>query len=367
MDRGKAIRIIHYQHQLRGRESGTSNAARGWCEALARQGIEVVGLIDVADISRPSPHGTKTVALQHSLPGPLRTPHRVAEHLVGADVVVIHGGWLMGNVAVGRVCFRSRIPFVVTTHGVYVREVLQRRTVVKRIWAAALERRHLLRATAVHVFFPEEQTSMEDAMNIRVPTIIAPNGIDYPDGVAWSGGGGYLLWLGRFDPLTKGLDLLVRALERIPAPRRPELRLHGPDWRNHKEKVRGLVRELGIEPWVTIGDPVYGEEKWRLISNAGACVYPSRWDACPVAVSEAAALGVPTLVTRYPLGNFLAARGAAIQVDPTVSSIAEAIPQLMSPETVELRRTAADVARRHLSWDAVASSWLEQLQGLIKA
>lgn len=280
---------------------------------------------------------------------------------------MVHGGWLIGNLAVGRACLDTGIPFVVTTHGVYVREVLQRRTLVKRVWMATLERRHLARAAAVHVFFPEEQASMEAAMKIRVPTIVAPNGIDYPEGASWTGRGGYLLWLGRFDPVTKGLDLLVRAIERIPESRRPELRLHGPDWRDHKEKVRRLVRELGIERWVVIGDPVYGDEKWQLISDASACVYPSRWDACPVAVAEAAAVGVPTLVTRYPLGNFLAARNAAIQVDPDARSIAEAIPRLMSSENVELGRNAAAVARSHLSWDAVAASWLQQLREVIGA
>lgn len=334
---------------------------------MARQGNEIVGLFDGADVNRPAPAGTKTIALEHSLRGPLRTPRGVVEQIVDADAVVIHGGWLLGNIAVGRACLRSRVPFVVTTHGVYVREVLQRRTLRKRVWAATLERQHLERATAVHVFFPEEQASMEPAMKIRVQTIAAPNGIDYPEEVTWTGRGGYLLWLGRFDIVTKGLDLLVRAVQRIPASSRPQLRLHGPDWRNQKDQIRRLVSELGIEQWVTVGDPVYGDEKWLLISDARACVYPSRWDACPVAVSEAAAVGVPTLVTRYPLGNFLAERGAAIQVDPDASRIAEAIPRLMSPETRELGGNAAAVARRHLSWDAVAASWLGQLQSLIDA
>ncbi len=128
---------------------------------------------------------------------------------------------------------------------------------MKRVWAALLERGHLERAAAVHVFFPDEQTDMEQCMMIRPPTLVAPNGIAYPEGVEWDGGsGGYLLWLGRFDPTPKGLDLLLRAIERISASQRPQLRLHGPDWRNHKQGVRGLVRELEIERWVTIADPV---------------------------------------------------------------------------------------------------------------
>jgi len=206
---------------------------------------------------------------------------------------------------------------------------------------------------------------MEAAMRIQRPTIIAPNGIDYPEDAVWTGRGGFLLWLGRFDILTKGLDLLALAIESIPAARRPRVRLHGPDWRNEKQKMQDLVRDLRISEWVSIGDPVYGEEKWRLISEAGACIYPSRWDACPVAVSEAAAVGAPTLVTRYPLGNFLAGHDAALQADPDVASLADAIPRVLSTESHELGRSAALVARRYLSWDAVVTSWLDQLRRVI--
>jgi glycosyltransferase involved in cell wall biosynthesis len=297
--------------------------------------------------------------------GTLRIPRRPREAIAGADVVVLHGGWLLGNVVMGRACRDAGAPFVVTSHGVYVREVLGRRSMRKRLWAAVLERRHLTNATAVHVFFPEEAVSTEEAMGVRTPTIVAPNGITIPEGVAWTGRGGYLLWFGRFDIMTKGLDLLVRAIEHIPAAQRPQVRLHGPDWRSGKQQMRDLVRLLGVDDWVRVEDPVYGDEKWRLIAEADACIYPSRWDACPVAVSEAAAIGAPILVSRYPLGNFLAANGAAVQVDPVPERIAEAIPLLLSADAHALGKTASLVAQRHLSWDAVATSWLQQVRRLI--
>lgn len=297
--------------------------------------------------------------------GSFRIPRRPREAIAGADVVVLHGGWLLGNVVMGRACRDVGAPFVVTAHGVYVREVLGRRSMRKRLWATAFERRHLMDATAVHVFFPEESTSTEEAMGLRMPTIVAPNGIEIPEGVAWTGRGGFLLWFGRFDIMTKGLDLLVHAIEHIPAAQRPQVRLHGPDWRNGKQHMRDLVRRIGLEDWVVVGDPVYGDEKWRLIAQADACIYPSRWDACPVAVSEAAAIGVPILVTRYPLGNFLAANGAAVQADPHPERIAEAIPRVLSTDARELGKTASAVARSHLSWDAVTTSWLEQVRRLI--
>jgi glycosyltransferase involved in cell wall biosynthesis len=332
---------------------------------LARHGVEVTTLFDAAEATRPAPFGADAVAVEHAVRGSLRFPMHLEDAIAGADVVVLHGGWLLGNVVAGRVCRGSGVPFVITSHGVYVQEVLSRRPVRKRVWQALFERRHLEAATAIHVFFDEERASMESAMGIHAPTILAPNGIDFPEHAAWSGRGGFLLWLGRFDITTKGLDLLAHAIERIPAAQRPQVRLHGPDWRNGKKQMNELVRRLGIGAWVSIGDPVYGDEKWSLIGDAGACIYPSRWDACPVAVSEAAAVGAPTLVARYPLGSFLAARDAALQVDPDPLSIADAIPRLLSSDSHELGKAASIVARTHLSWHAVATSWLKQLRGML--
>ena len=42
------------------------------------------------------------------------------------------------------------------------------------------------------------------------------------------------------------------------------MRLHGPDSRNGgRPETRELVRELGLERWVSVRDAVYGREKWE--------------------------------------------------------------------------------------------------------
>ncbi len=279
--------------------------------------------------------------------------------------MVLHGGWYLGNIVVGRACVHLGVPFVITSHGAYAPEVFETKVAMKRAWAAALERPHLRRALAVHVFFPEQTTHIR-RLGVDRPAIVAPNGIAVPEAARWDGGsGGYLLWLGRFHPEQKGLDLIVKAVASMPAARRPEVRFHGPDWRGQKERLRALVREHGVEDWIRIGEPIYGDEKWELICRAAGCVYPSRSDACPVAVLEAAALGVPTLVAGYPLGDFLAARNAAVRVEHDPASVADGITVLRSPEGREVGARAMTVARELLSWDAVTQSWMTQLGELM--
>lgn len=359
------MRIVHYQQHFLGADSGTANAARGWAEALARTGTDVVALFDRSIAARPAPRGVEVVGLGHSLRGSLRVPRGISRALEGADVLVLHGGWLLGNVLAARACLLQRVPFVVTTHGVYAPEAFERKPTAKRVWTAAFERPYLRRALAVHVFF-DEQVSQVERMGFAVPTIVAPNGIEPPGSDGWDGGsGGYLLWLGRFHTVHKGLDLIVRAVAGIPAADRPEVRLHGPDWQDQKEGVRKLVRELEVERWIKIGDPVHGEEKWELIRRAAGSVYPSRSDACSVAVSESVALGVPTLVAGYPLGNFLAAHDAAVRVEHDARSVADGMALLRSSEGSSVGARGRVVARQYLSWDAVAHSWMVQLDRLM--
>ena len=277
---------------------------------------------------------------------------------------VVHGGWQLGNIVAARHARRRGVPFIVTTQGVYNPIVFTRRPAIKKMWAVLLERRHLTRALAVHVFFEDEREGLE-RLGVSVPTVAAPNGVSPPEGLTWDGGsGGYLLWLGRFDPVNKGLDLVVRALPLLEPDTRPHVRLHGPDWRNQKQVVRDLVAELGLEAWVDVGDPIYDRAKWDTIARAAACVYPSRWDACPVAVAESASLGVPTLVADYPLGRFLGAKGAAVVADLTPEDVARGITRVLE-EGTKFGARAAEIARAELAWPSVAQSWLDQVEDLL--
>jgi glycosyltransferase involved in cell wall biosynthesis len=154
------------------------------------------------------------------------------------------------------------------------------------------------------------------SLGIRSPVVIAPNWIAAPYGVRWDGGsGGYLLWLGRYDPVNKGLDVLLRAMRLFPETDRPRLLLHGRDWRGGRSAVERLVRSLDLEETVTVGGPIYGHDKWRLMAQAAGFLHPSRWEASPTAVTEAVSIGTPTLVADYPLGRLLASHGGALLAD----------------------------------------------------
>ena len=82
-------------------------------------------------------------------------------------------------------------------------------------------------------------------------------------------------------------------------------------------------------------------------------------------MAEAISIGTPTLVAGYPMGRFLASRGGAILVDLTPPGVKEGIERLLSDEARELGARGFEVARQELSWDAVAQSWMEQVEKVL--
>jgi glycosyltransferase involved in cell wall biosynthesis len=204
------------------------------------------------------------------------------------------------------------------------------------------------------------------SLGYRGEVIIAPNGVETPDAVRWDGGSGrYLLWLGRFDPQHKGIDVLVRAVGLIEPKRRPMLRLRGPEWRNGKSKIRRLISRLGLGAWVKVEEPIHGLEKFKLLARSSGFVYPSRWEGFGNSVAEAVSVGVPTVVTPFPLGRYLASRGGAILAESTPQSLAAALESLSSREAPGIGARGAEIVHKEITWDVVSQQWLSQLKALL--
>ena len=73
------------------------------------------------------------------------------------------------------------------------------------------------------------------------------------------------------------------------------------------------------------GTRPFGEEEWKVLSTARAFLAVTV-EAFGLAVAEAVSIGVPTIVTPFPLGRFLANEGAVTaEVPAAAEAIAEAV------------------------------------------
>jgi glycosyltransferase involved in cell wall biosynthesis len=107
-----------------------------------------------------------------------------------------------------------------------------------------------------------------------------------------------LVVLGRLSP-HKRVDLVIRAVAAL-QPARPALHVDivgkGPD----RERLESLVRDLGVEKYVTFHGYVAEEEKAALLGRARVHVCASDVEGWGQAVLEAASYGVPTVARDVP-------------------------------------------------------------------
>jgi glycosyltransferase involved in cell wall biosynthesis len=355
------IRIAqYYPRALRG-DGGMTGAIRRLSQSMHASGAETKIICDAGPQPTPTEDGVSWRRIHHHRIAGRAFPDsdQLALALRGSDVLILNSAWALHNIAAAAIARRLGVPYIVAPRGAYDPRIRQRHRVAKDAWWLAVEGRLLTRSLAVHLFFDSERSHLE-RLGYRGNVIVAPNGVDVPSDICWDGGSeATVLWLGRFDPEHKGIDLLLKALHQIPVLQRPRVRLCGPDWRSKKRTVLELIRRLSLDRWVTVAEPIYGREKLELMARASAFVYPSRWEGFGNSLAEAASVGVPVLVTPYPLGRFLASRGAAVMVEPTAAGLAGGLITVLSSASSAVGARAREVVAQSFSWDVVAREWLQ--------
>jgi glycosyltransferase involved in cell wall biosynthesis len=291
----------------------------------------------------------------------VRHPLGLERHLGRRDLLVLHEGWVFSNMAAAAAARRAGVPYVVMPHGVY--DPAWTPYLKPPRWLRdRLERRVLEGAAAVHLFFASEAPAVA-RLAPDASVLLAPTGYEVPS-ERWSGEGGYLAWLGRVDPFNKGLDVLVGAITRLPAESRPLLRVHGYDYKGGIGRLKRLVSQQSMEPWVRIGPPLAAREKLTFLQQASGYVLPSRWECHSIALLENLALGVPCVVSSViHIAPELRSAGAAILALPSEESLAHALLQVAGERAELGERGRAFVADR-LAWRVVMTRYVAELARL---
>lgn len=159
-----------------------------------------------------------------------------------------------------------------------------------------------------------------------------------------------LLYVGQLIPM-KGVDVLLRALGRLPGAGRPRLRLA---YHNAalEQELRALARALGLEQSVEFCGALSPEGLAEAYAGADLLVHPSHAEALPSVVTEAMLCGLPVVATTVggipeqlgPLG-FLVPPG---NVDELAAAIRAALARLPLDES---HRTA--LRERARGWSRV--------------
>jgi glycosyltransferase involved in cell wall biosynthesis len=363
------MRFVHYYPGAMG-DSGVTVALWGWASALSAAGHEVLVLHGE---DRAGPHAvesfvtTRGGSVTHQRIGHrgrgrlMRHPVDVARHLRGGDVLVLHEGWVTSNLVAAESASRAGVPYIVVPHGVH--EPAWRRYLrPPRAIRETFERRTLERAAAVHLFFESEAASIS-ALAPAAKILVAPTGVEIPD-EQWRGGGGYLAWVGRYDPTHKGLDVLLEAMSQIAPDRRPRLRLRGYDYRGGQARLRRLLEgRPELNEWISIGGQISGKEKRRFLLEADGYILPSRWESHSVALLEVLSLGIPSIVSdALHISPVLQRHDAAVLATPDAQSLAAAL--MAFENTAEVGARGRAMVATEFTWRRAVDDLTTQLKSM---
>ena len=288
------------------------------------------------------------------------------------DVVHLHSVHVLQNILIANSLRKRGIPYVVTPNGGLSERAMQFHGVRKRAAYYLIERKFLERAAFIHCV---SRLDLDGLRSLRVdrPTVLAPNGIDLedvPDAREGNGSSPQLapldgrtifLYVGRLDPVHKGLDVLIRAFS-LAREAHPQIALVfvGPDWEGGEGRLQSLVAEMNLGDDVRFLGAIFGNEKWDLLRSASVFVHPSRWDGLAFSMLEALAAGKPVVSTvGADPERMVETAGAGLVSDLETMPLARAIASLAaaSPDDLtEMGNRARKLIEQRFAWEKIATA-----------
>jgi glycosyltransferase involved in cell wall biosynthesis len=356
------MRFVSYYPRAISDSSGVTEALWGWAAALVDAGHDVLVLHAGGERRSPPPAHERPGLADEAIPhrGSGRTTYRPVElerWLGPGDVLVLHEGWVMSNVVAARAARRAGNPYVLTPHGVYepgIRRMLKPPRRLRNV----VERWVVEHAAAIHVFFDSEGPLIRELAPGAPPLIVAPIGFTMGSD-RWTGGGGYLAWIGRYEPTHKGLDILIDAVAGLDPGERPTVELRGPDFNGGYGRTLDQIARLGLGEWIHAEGPVAGEAKATFLARSDGFLMPSRWEGYGIALVENLAIGAPCLVSdAIHIAGPIGAADAAILAPPTVAGMADGLRRLRAADSADLGARGRAFVESTFAWPALAAAFV---------
>jgi glycosyltransferase involved in cell wall biosynthesis len=235
-------------------------------------------------------------------------------HRTCYDAVIVNGIWQFHSFGTWCALRKTTTPYVVFPHGMldpWFKKQYPLKHVKKWLYWPWADHRVLRDAQAVAFTSEEERVSARSSFWLyKCHEVVAALGIAMPTGEPHLEMKEFLgrhpeltgkrlaLFMGRVHP-KKGCDLLIEAFAQVLA-RDPNwhLVIAGPDQVGWQKTLSSRAAGLGIAERITWTGMINGTMKWGALRAAEIFVLPSHQENFGIAVVEALAVGVPTLISK---------------------------------------------------------------------
>lgn len=395
VDEGRVVKILHVLEALSPRCGGPVSVVSALAAAQQRSGHEVTISTTAADHPRGTYHapgwGTLAsgdVAVFYGAVqfAPLRFSWDLAAYLdrniAEFDVVHVHGLYRFPSTYAAWRARRQRVPYVITPHGSldpYLYDTSSAGSVrLKRLYERWFDLPNLHAAGSVH-YTAEEERGRASFLGLKARSIVIPNGLNWERYQELPARGALrarlnlgeaptVLFLGRLHPV-KALDLLIPAFDEL-RHRLPNARLviAGPENDGYGQKVRGWVRDRGLETAVYFIGPLNDAEVAQAYADADVFALPSYTENFGMAVAEAMACALPVVISdQVRIHTEISGAYAGLVTRCDVDEVAEALSTLLDDPA--RRRSMGEAGRRlvqaRYTWPAIVEALTREYQAII--
>lgn len=374
------MRALHVIPSISPRRGGPSSVIFPMVAALRARGMEAE--VATSDEDATSSHASCGERVQHhevpvwyfprwsTFLRPVRSytysPRFTAwlrRNIRNYDLIHVHALFSHIPTTAMRVARTNGVPYISRPLGQLGHWPLRQSALRKMLYLQMVEHRNLRGAGSLH--FTSESERAEAAAVVPVDrSAVIPHGINLPEfdpeartklraELDLAPGQKIALFLGRLHA-KKGIDLLMRALAKMPGPR-PVLLIAGEG--HDRGPLEKLALQLDIDHHIRWLGHLTGERKQLCLQGADLFALTSHHENFGMAVLEALAAGTPVLVSnRVALADEVALNQLGRVVPLDVPAIRDGLEQgLNVPPGQDANRRRAFV-NEHYSWGANAAA-----------
>ncbi|MCC6547318.1 glycosyltransferase [Candidatus Sumerlaeota bacterium] len=380
------MKVLHVTSNIDPLAGGPARALVGLVLAQQRAGLECKVLSTwQGTLNRTFFNVLREASIPVTLVGPCRPPLKwhpdlstaLDQSLGDADIIHIHALWEEVQHRAAAKSRKRSLPYIFRTCGMLDPWSLSQSRLTKKLYLEMRLRRDLNGAAAIH-FTSDEERALAQPIGLLAPTLVVENGIDLTEfrdmparglfrkSIPQIGERRIVLALSRIHP-KKGFDLLIPAFAKARL-ENAVLVIAGHDDVNHTPELLKLIHAGNVSDRVILAGPLDSQRRLQALADADLFVLPSYQENFGIAVVEAAAAGLPCIVSEtVNIQRELVAAGAGdvVRLDP--ADIADKLGTWMSDSArrADAGRRGREFAFGRFDWNPIAARWAHEYEHII--
>lgn len=360
------INILHVAHIADAQYSGVAVVVPNYLKYQSEYAnVAFLNLIDY------TPYESENRYVTHHYTG--ESVATLPEPFCAPDLVVFHEVYRPAYAKIAGELRRRGIPYIITPH-VSLTDTAQHHKRLKKIVGNALMfNKFIYGAAAIH-YLSESEKSQSTVFK-KIPSFICNNGIELQGRMkkSFSKDGLKLIYVGRLEIKIKGIDRILDAANFAQDEMREKqisIAIRGYDEGNDTVWIEEIIKKYGIGDIVTLGGPLFGDEKTREILAHDCFLQLSRTEGQPLAIMEAMDIGMPCIVTEgTTFAEVMRENGCGRAVDDNPDKVGASIldiSSMLNADFIHMSQAASGYAGREFEWGTVAKKMTEKYKAVIE-